>query len=501
MNKVETTKCASPDPTEAWDQIDWYKCQKQVRKLQARIVKAVQEGRWGKVKALQYLLTHSFSAKALAVERVTENKGKKTSGVDKVLWLTKKSRFEAIQTLKQRGYKPKPLKRIYIPKPGSKKKRPISIPTMKDRAMETLYKFALEPIAETGGDPNSYGFRTARSTHDAISQCFNCLSRKTSPQWVLEGDIKGAFDNVSHEWIKENIPMNKGILMKFQKSGYIEAGKLFPTEQGTGQGQPISPTIFNMVLDGMEKEIGQLAAAIKRREHRNPQINLCRYADDFIVTGYSKEVLETEVKPLIEEFLSKRGLHLSEEKTILTHIDIGFDFLGWNVRKYNGKLLIKPAKKKAIAFLNRVRETIKKNKTLEQGILIQLLNPMLRGWAQYHKRICAKQVYSWMDYQIWNCLWQWARRRHPDKSKVWIKSRYFHSIGNRNWVFGVKDKPKMQNPELQYTQLYSMASTTIRRHVKVKSELNPFDVDWWDYLEARKKHKYIAEDNVPKLYA
>jgi RNA-directed DNA polymerase len=315
------------------------------------------------------------------------------------------------------------------------------------------------------------------------------LSRKSSPQWVLEGDIKGAFDNVCHEWIKENIPINKEILMKFQKCGYIEAGKLFPTEQGTGQGQPISPTIFNMVLDGMEEEIRQLAREIKRRERRNPKIHICRYADDFVVTGYSKEILESEIKPLIEEFLSTRGLHLSEEKTIITHIDEGFDFLGWNVRKYKGKLLIKPAKKKTIAFLNRVRETIKRNKAIEQKKLILLLNPMLRGWAQHHKRICAKQVYQWVDFQIWKCLWQWAKRRHPDKNKAWIKDRYFHSIGNRNWVFGVKDKPKSQNPERQYTQLYTTASTKIQRHVKVKSGLNPFDADWWGYLEARKKQK------------
>ena len=256
-----------------------------------------------------------------------------------------------------------------------------------------------------------------------------------------------------------------------------------------------------MVLDGMEREIRQLAEVIKRREHRNPKIHICRYADDFVVTGDSKEILESEIKPLIEEFLSKRGLHLSEEKTIITHIDVGFDFLGWNVRKYKGKLLIKPAKKKTIAFLNRVRETIKRNKALEQGKLIRLLNPMLRGWAQYHKRICAKQVYHWVDYQIWKCLWQWAKRRHSDKSTVWVKNRYFHSIGKRNWVFGVKDNPKMRKPEMQYTQLYTMASTKIQRHVKVKSELNPFDADWREYLEARRKQKYIADEDTLTLYA
>jgi len=280
MSNAVKAKCASPDPNEAWRQINWNKCREKVRKLQARIVKATQEGRWNKVKVLQYLLTRSFAAKALAIKRVTENKGKNTSGIDKILWSTNKSKFEAIPALKLRGYKPKPLRRIHIPKANSKKMRPLSIPAMKDRAMQTLHRFALEPIAETTGDRNSYGFRTARSTHDAIGQCFNYLSQGKSAQWILEGDIASAFDNVSHEWIMENTPINKEILHKFMKCGYIDAGKLFPTEQGTGQGSAISPVIFNMVLDGMEQEIRCKAKEIEKRDQRNPKINFCRYADD-----------------------------------------------------------------------------------------------------------------------------------------------------------------------------------------------------------------------------
>ena len=496
---VDKTTCASPDSTEAWDQIDWKQFQKRVKKLQARIVKATADGRWNKVQALQHLLTHSRSAKALAVKRVTENQGKNTSGVDGVLWSTKKSKFEAISTLRQRGYRPQPLRRIYIPKADSKKMRPLSIPTMKDRAMQTLYRFALEPVAETTGDPNSYGFRTARSTHDAIGQCFTCLSQKTGAQWVMEGDIKGAFDNVSHEWIMDNIPINKGILNKFLKSGYVDMGKLFPTDQGTGQGSAISPVLFNMVLDGMESQIIQKAKEIKRRDRINPKVHFCRYADDFIVTGCSREILEQEIKPVIEEFLSLRGLHLSEEKTVITHIDEGFDFLGWNVRKYKGKLLTKPAKKKTIAFLNRVRNVIKNNKTATQENLINMLNPMIRGWAQYHCRVSASRTYSWVDHQIWSCLWQWAKQRHPDKSKKWIKDKYFHSMGGRNWVFGVRIDPERQESDKKYRTLYTTASTKIKRHVKVMSELNPFDSNWWGYLENRRNHKYITTDEDTNL--
>jgi len=365
--------------------------------------------------------------------------------------------------------------------------------------MQTLYRFALEPIAETLGDPNSYGFRPARSTHDAIGKCFTCLSRKDTASWVLEGDIKGAFDNVSHDWIMDNIPIDKTILQKFMKCGYVDAGHLFPTEAGTGQGSPISPVIFNMVLDGMELELKQLAKEIQRRDHRNPKINLVRYADDFVVTGDNREYLELEVKPLIVEFLAARGLYLSEEKTVITHIDEGFDFLGWNVRKYNGRLLIKPAKKTTIAFLNRVREIIKNNSTVKQEELIRMLNPMIRGWAQYHLRICAKETFSWVDYQIWRRLWQWVKRRHPKKKEGWMIQKYYHRVGKRNGVFCVKLHPEELIPENQYLSLYLASSTKILRHIKVKTELNPFDKNWWEYLKNREHHKYYATNAYPDL--
>lgn len=244
--------CATSDRAKDWDSIDWNKTKSEVKKLQMRIVKAHKEGKYNKVKSLQYLLTKSFYAKALAVKKVTENQGKKTAGVDGELWLTSEAKFNAISRMKRKGYNPKPLKRIYIPKKNGKK-RPLSIPTMLDRAMQTLYKFSLEPIAETTADPNSYGFRPKRCVQDAIEQCFTSLNKGKSAQWVLEGDIKGCFDNISHEWILDNIPMDREILRKWLKCGYIETNKLFPSEQGSGQGSPISPVISNMVLDGMER--------------------------------------------------------------------------------------------------------------------------------------------------------------------------------------------------------------------------------------------------------
>ncbi|MZZ95981.1 group II intron reverse transcriptase/maturase, partial [Escherichia coli] len=241
--------CASTNLSDAWDNMDWNKCERQVRKLQARIVKAQKEGRHNKVKALQWTLTHSFAAKALAVKRVTSNKGKNTSGVDKVLWDSSQGKWKAIFTLKRRGYTPQPLKRVHIKKSNGKL-RPLGIPTMKDRAMQALYLMALDPVAETTADNHSYGFRKERGTADAIEQCFIILSRSVAPEWILEADIKGCFDHISHDWLLNNIPMDKTVLRKWLKCGVVFNKLLMPTEEGTPQGGIISPTLANMALDG-----------------------------------------------------------------------------------------------------------------------------------------------------------------------------------------------------------------------------------------------------------
>jgi len=232
-----------------------------------------------KVKVLQRLLTSSLSGKALAVKRVTENQGKRTSGVDRQLWSTPESKSQAVQNLNRRGYKPLPLRRVYIPKSRTKM-RPLGIPTMKDRAMHAVHLLALEPISETKADKNSYGFRPERATHDAIGQCFLMLSRKTSAQWIMEGDIKGCFDNINHEWLIDNIPMDKKILRKWLKAGYIHKRILYPTESGTPQGGVISATLANMTLDGLGSGTEEVRAQDK--------VHMVRYADDFIITGNSK---------------------------------------------------------------------------------------------------------------------------------------------------------------------------------------------------------------------
>lgn len=312
-----------------WESIDWIQVQKDVNRLQTRIAKATVKGDKNKVKRLQYLLTHSFYAKAYAVKKVTSNKGKNTSGVDKKLWSTSASKMKATLALTDKNYRAKPLRRVYIEKKGKNKKRPLGIPTMYDRAMQTLYALALEPVAEVTGDHISFGFRKGRSAKDACEQIFCVLARKCSPTWVLEGDIKGCFDNINHDWLQNNIPMDKRIMKQFLKSGFKYKGNLFPTVSGSPQGGAISSLYANMTLDGLEK-------VIQDKYHRNSKgkvenhyraktkVNLVRYADDFIITANTKEIAE-ELKDIVSQFLKARGLTLSEEKTRITHIDDGFD--------------------------------------------------------------------------------------------------------------------------------------------------------------------------------
>ena len=488
MNGIKTP-CAPPDQKwKTWKDIDWNKCHHWVRKLQGRIVKAQKESKHNKVKALQWLLTHSFYAKALAVKRVTSNKGSRTSGVDKVIWSTSNTKFLEIAKLKRRGYQPQPLKRVNIRKSNGKF-RPLGIPTMKDRAMQALYLMALEPVSETTADSNSYGFRKERSTADAIIQSFIVLSLKRSAQWILEADIKGCFDHISHEWLLKNIPMDKLVLRKWLKSGYVFNKELFPSDEGTPQGGIISPTLANMTLDGIQTML-ENKSRLKNAENKSVKslVNLVRYADDFIITGRSKEFLEDEIMPLIEEFLSVRGLILSKEKTKITHINDGFDFLGFNLRKYDGKLLIKPSKEKVKKFLNTIRETIDSNKACKQEKLIRLLNPKITGWANYYKHCVATDIFNNADHQIFRKLWQWSKRRHPKKGTNWVKQKYFPKIGNRSWCFSSGHN---NNGTTKHLSLRLLSDTKITQLVKIRGDANPYNTQWKDYFEKRKTYKML----------
>ena len=480
-----------------WSQIDWASAHRTARRLQMRIAKAVREGRWGKAKALQWLLTHSRSGKAIAVKRVTENQGKRTPGVDGEIWDTPGKRARGMMSLTRRGYCPQPLRRVFIPKANGKM-RPLGIPTMKDRAMQALYLLALEPVSEATADPNSYGFRPERASRDAAEQCFQALRQRGSAQWVLDADISGCFDNISHDWLIANIPMDKAALRKWLESGFLQDGELFATVTGTPQGGIISPTLANMTLDGMERVLRKHFASTDPQRRRN-KVNLIRYADDFVITGASKEVLE-EAKIVIEDFLRRRGLFLSEEKTKIVHIEEGFDFLGWNVRKYDGKLLIKPAKKNVQAFLRKVRLIIRDARTAKQETVIGKLNPVIRGWANYHCNQVAAETFHKVDHLIWKQLWQWACRRHPHKALTWVKDRYFAREGTRDWVFRAEVQDTEGNST--FVRLVKASDVPIRRHRKIRAEANPFDPACDSYFANR--HGLLMDrqgrDLPPKLW-
>lgn len=464
-----------------WKSINWNEAETYVNRLQVRIAKATQEKKWNTVKRLQYLLTHSYYAKALAVRKITTNKGKNTSGVDKELWSTPASKMRGVLSLTDKNYKAKPLRRVFIEKKGKKAKRPLGIPCMYDRAMQTLYALALDPVSEVTADTKSFGFRKGRSCQDACEYIFAALSRKVSAEWVLEGDIKGCFDHISHEWLIENIPMDKSVLKQFLKAGFVFENELFPTDDGTPQGGVISPILANMVLDGMQEMLvnhfdlsakGEISAFV----HNKSKVNLVRYADDFIVTAATKEIAE-EAKGLIREFLKTRGLELSEEKTTITHINDGFDMLGWTFRKFKGKLIVKPSKKSIKNFVASLSETIlKRGKAWKQEVLIEKLNQQIRGWTNYHQSVCASEAFAHIDYILYELLWRWAKRRHPHKGRWWVSLNYWHRRGNRNWVFSTEDK-----------ELLRVDHISIVRHTKVRIDANPyFDTQY--FLDRKFEH-------------
>ena len=285
----------------------------------------------------------------------------------------------------------------------------------------------------------------------------------------------------------QHVLTDKVVLQKWLKAGYIENRTLFPTEAGTPQGGIISPTLANMTLDGLEKLLVKHFPRQKWKDGKlwSPKVNLVRYADDFIITGDSKELLENEVRPLVERFLQERGLVLSADKTRITHIDEGFDFLGQNLRKYDGKPLVKPSKKNTHALMEKVRGIIDANKSVSQTVLIGLLNPVIRGWANYHQHCAAKETFNRVDHEIWRALWQWARRRHPKKSRDWVKKHCFPALGNRAWTFACKTEKQTPDGKPVWLRLVYAGETKIRRHVKIRRDANPFDPQWQDYFAER----------------
>lgn len=472
-----------------WKSIDWNKAEEIVNNLQSRIASAAKDKDWKRVNKLSRLLTRSFYARVLAVRKVTGNKGGKTPGVDGILWLSAAEKMRAALTLSNKGYRAKPLIRKYIPKKNGKL-RALSIPTLYDRAMQTLHAMALSPIESVMGDKTSFGFKPYRSTKDACAYLHTCLSKKNSPVWVVEGDIKACFDEINHDWILKNTPMNKQILKEFLKAGFIENYHLFPTDKGTPQGGTISPIIANIALNGLEVTLARKFYAringIIDKHHRNKhRINYVRFADDFVITADSRQTADEIIKE-IKPFLEQRGLRLSEEKTLITNITDGFTFLGWNFRKYNGKLLIKPSKDSRREIMSKISEIIDKAKAWEQDRLIQALNPVITGWAQYHNHVVSSEVFNKLDHDVHILLYLWAKRRHQNKGNKWVMTRYWHREGNRNYVFGTENQT-----------LARFSDTRIVRHRLAKLDKDPFiDKDYFEHWKFTEYHRKKRLSNL-----
>ena len=382
--------CASSDTIDCWGKIDFDLAEKSVKKLQKCIATAYLNSDNRLVMNLQNKLIHSFYAKALSIDIVTSNKGKHTTGIDNTLWTTPTDKFQAIDKLKRRGYKHKALRRIYIPKYNGHL-RPLGIPTMKDRAMQTLYRFALEPIAEITADTNTFGFRQNRSARDAIVKTVEILSKCPEYEWVMKADIKSCFDSISHNWLMDNIPMDKEMLKQFIKCGYVYDSDFYSTDKGIPQGTCISGVLCNMTLDGLEKIL---------KSRFGDSIEAIRYADDFIIIGTSKAVSLQVVAPVVECFLSERGLSLSKEKTKISRIEKGFNFLGYRIYKENNDIISVPTRENIDSLIGKIEEVFKTMPQIPIEHLYKLLKSKIRGWLNYYKSIATTQSLHCIEYEI-----------------------------------------------------------------------------------------------------
>lgn len=485
-------------PMYEWNTLPWHKLDKQVFKLQKRIYQASERGEVKVVRRLQKLLISSWSAKAIAVRKVTQdNQGKKTAGVDGVKSLSPRKRMELVENLRL-GSKSKPTRRIWIPKPERTEKRSLGIPTMNERAKQALVKMAIEPEWEAKFEPNSYGFRPGRSCHDAIGAIYMALGQKT--KYVLDADIAKCFDKIDHQKLLEKLetsPTFRRQIKAWLKAGVIDNGDLLPTKEGTPQGGVCSPLLANIAFHGLEDLIKKAFPA--RNGYRKGKYwgiatpNVIRYADDFLVLHSDVEVIK-QCKFLIETWLKDIGLELKPEKTRISHTleeyegNTGFDFLGFHVQhhkvgKYKSgldskkrhlgfKLKITPSKKSVQNHLTKIEEVIDKHRSSKTEKVIGMLNPIIRGWSNYFRGVISSETFKLLDHLTYLKLRRWANRRHPNKGKKWVKSKYWKSIENRNWVFS-----ETYENEITCT-LINHSDTKIIRHVKVRGVKSPYDGDF-----------------------
>ena len=486
MNELKTTY--------EWQNTPWRKLERFVYKLQKRIYRASQRGDTQTVHKLQRLMVSSRAAKCLAVRRITqENQGKRTAGVDGVKSLSPEARLDLVQQL-QLGHSAKPVRRVWIPKPGKTEKRPLGIPTIYDRALQALVKLALEPQWEALFEINSYGFRPGRSCHDAIEAIHISIAQK--PKYVLDADIAQCFDRINHRVLLDKLqtfPSMRQQIKAWLKAGIMDNGELFPSPTGTPQGGTLSPLLANIALHGLESRVKDFAEGLKlffphggplSKERKRRSLHLIRYADDFVCIHEELSVV-LACQDIIAEWLAELGLSFKESKTRLVHTlkshqgsAPGFDFLGFNIRQYSVgkyhskqgyKTLIKPSQNSQKVHYRKLKETIDKHKAATQAELIASLNPIIKGWSNYFCSVCSKEVFNRLDNLLYKKLSSWARRRHSNKSWQWISRKYWRTIGRNHWCFATDNQS--DNP----LKLLNHADTKIVRHIKVKGNASPMD--------------------------
>jgi RNA-directed DNA polymerase len=488
-------------PMYEWETLPWRKLERGVFKLQKRIHRASRQGDRKAVRRLQRLLLTSRAAKLLAVRRVTQdNRGKKTAGVDGVKSLPAPDRPALAESLSLRGAA-SPVRRVYIPKPGADELRPLGIPTLHDRASQTLVRFALEPEWEAKFEPNSYGFRPGRSCWDAIQAIF--LACKQKAKYVLDADIAKCFDRIDHAALLRKVDAGPAVrrqLKAWLEAGYLDGDSLFPTEEGTPQGGAISPLLANIALHGLEELVRRRFPRRTVNRTASPPPALIRYADDFVVL-HEDEAVVRGCRAVIAEWLRGMGLELKPSKTRVCHtlhpVDgaAGFDFLGVTVRHFpcgktrsarnpHGRLLgyillIKPSRTAVRRHVQRLRELIDQYRHLPQFLLIRGLNPVIRGWCNYHSTVVSKRVFCRLGHVLFRMLYAWARSRHPNKNRTWVATRYWRIKPGEGWTF--------RDPGKVVFTLHKHEATKIVRHVKVRGDRSPFDGDWvyWSSRQGR----------------
>ncbi len=492
-----------------WKVIPWRKLERRVFKLQTRIFKASRRGDVKAVRRLQKTLMRSWSAKCLAVRRVTQdNQGKKTAGIDGIKSLTPKERLHLVDLLKP-SPKAKPTRRVWIPKPGSSDLRPLGIPTITDRALQALVKAALEPEWEAKFEPNSYGFRPGRACHDAIEAIFNGIALKA--KYVLDADISKCFDQINQEMLLAKLntfPTLRRQIKAWLKSGVLDNGQWFPTSSGTPQGGVISPLLANIALHGMEERIKQTFPRRNAGLGSNCQPpHLIRYADDFVVLHEDLTVVQ-QCQQIISEWLAQLGLVLHPNKTQITHTfkthegKVGFDFLGFTVRQVptgnydtahdthgrplGFKTLIQPSQRSISRHQEKLKQIIHRHQAATQAQLIDALNPVITGWSNYFSTGVSSEAYSWLDHWLYSQLKAWARHRHPRKNQRWIANKYWLIDRGEGWTFAAVSSTG-------YKRLAVHNHTAIRRHVKVQGKRSPFDADWVYWSSRMGKHPQISK--------